>query len=253
LEGILETVIDVGFDRLTFNDLRLVFEGWPSQISAKWGCQQLKAVFRWAVDSRRDYVPADFVNINFGVKSVARKRVLSKEELKAVLLALNGCDDVWFAAMRFILLTLLRVNEVAGLRWKDVDLENGIITLPETKNGEIHVLPLSRQAMKMIVDRKPAKVRLNDPVFSGISSNWNPAQKRINQLSGTDGWHRHDLRRTGATLLGELGVMPDIIEAALNHVSIHSPLAATYNRSRYRKQVSEALQMLADYLDSLLC
>jgi integrase len=62
---------------------------------------------------------------------------------------------------------------------------------------------------------------------------------------------RHDLRRTGATMLGEMGELPDIIEAALNHVSIRSPLAATYNRSRYRPQVAAALQRLGDALDGI--
>jgi integrase len=253
LSFLLQEVIDVGFDRLTYADLRRVFEGHPSQISAKWGCQQMKPIFRWAIETQRDYVPADFVNLNFGIKSEARKRVLSADELKVVLLALDAHrDDVWFAAMRFILLTLLRVNEVSGLRWKDVDLEAKTITLPVTKNGEPHVVPLSRQALQIIAERKPAKVRLDGSVFAGITTNWNPAQRRINRLSGTDGWHRHDLRRTGATLLGEMGIVPDIVEAALNHVSIHNQLAATYNRSRYRPQVAEALQRLADKLDDLV-
>lgn len=222
-------------------------------VSAKWGCQQLKPVFRWAVQTQRDYVPADFVNINFGIKSSARKRVLSVDELKAVLLALDAhLDNPYLAAMRFILLTLLRVNEVSGLRWKDVDLEAKTITIPETKNGEPHIVPLSRQAMQIIADRKVDGVRTNGLVFAGIMSNWNPAQLLINRLSGTEGWHRHDLRRTGATLLGEMGVMPDIVEAALNHVSIHSQLASVYNRSRYRPQVAEALQRLADKLDGLV-
>jgi hypothetical protein len=69
--------------------------------------------------------------------------------------------------------------------------------------------------------------------------------------SGTEGWHRHDLRRTGATMLGELGEMPDIVEAALKYVTIRSPLASTYNRSRCRPQVATALQRLADVLDGI--
>jgi hypothetical protein len=52
-------------------------------------------------------------------------------------------------------------------------------------------------------------------------------------------------------MLGEMGELPDIIEAALNHVSIRSALAATYNRSRYRPQVAVALQRLADALDGI--
>jgi integrase len=252
LSGIIADVIDVPFARLTFADLREVFENHPSLISAKWGCAQLKPIFRWAVQTGREWVPAQFVEINFGRKSVARKRVLSAAELKSVLLAIDDSDNVYLDAMKFILLTLLRVNEVAGLRWKDVDLDAGLITLPETKNGETHVLPLSRQARQMIADRKGARVKANDPVFDGLRSNWYPAQIRINKLSGTEGWHRHDLRRTGATLLGELGVIPDIVEAALNHATIRSQLAATYNRSRYRPQVAEALQRLADHIDTLV-
>jgi hypothetical protein len=45
--------------------------------------------------------------------------------------------------------------------------------------------------------------------------------------------------------------LPDIVEAALNHVSIRSPIAATYNRGRYWPQVVAALQRLADALDGI--
>jgi hypothetical protein len=52
-------------------------------------------------------------------------------------------------------------------------------------------------------------------------------------------------------MLGEMGVLADIVEAALNHVAIKSPLAATYNQSRYRRCVAEALQDLANKLDEI--
>ncbi len=81
--------------------------------------------------------------------------------------------------------------------------------------------------------------------------NWDRETRAIQIASGTNGWTRHDLRRTGATMLGEMGELPDIVEAALNHVSIRSPLAATYNRSRYRPQVAAALQRLADALEEI--
>ena len=81
---------------------------------------------------------------------------------------------------------------------------------------------------------------------------WDRETKRLQGRCNVTGWTRHDLRRTGATLLGEMGETPDIIEAALNHASIRSPLAATYNRSRYRPQVAGALQRLADALAHLI-
>ena len=45
-----------------------------------------------------------------------------------------------------------------------------------------------------------------------------------------------------------LGELPDVIEAALNHVNIRSSLAATYNRSRFQPQVRHALEKLGDYV-----
>ena len=159
LSGILKPIIDTPFDKLAYADLRDTFENHPSQISAKWGCAQLRPVFKWAIDSERDYVPANFINLNFGKKSVARKRVLSAEEIKAIIGAIREHkDNPYLAGMHFILLTLLRVNEVAGLQWQNVDLKANTITLPETKNGETHVVPLSQQALQIIIERKPAKV-----------------------------------------------------------------------------------------------
>ncbi len=81
--------------------------------------------------------------------------------------------------------------------------------------------------------------------------NWDREGKRIMQASGTSGWTRHDLRRSGATLLGEMGVEPHVIEAGLNHAHVGGQLASLYNQSRYRPAVAAALQLLADALDNI--
>jgi hypothetical protein len=80
---------------------------------------------------------------------------------------------------------------------------------------------------------------------------WDLWTKRFMAASGTSGWHRHDLRRTGATLLGELGTEPHVIESALNHAHVSTQLASVYNRFRYGPQVADALQRLADALDGI--
>jgi hypothetical protein len=79
-------------------------------------------------------------------------------------------------------------------------------------------------------------------------TDWDRVTKALQEACGTNGWTRHDLRRIGATMLGEMVELPDINEAALSHVSIRSPLAATYNRSCYRPQGAAALLPLADAL-----
>jgi integrase len=62
-------------------------------------------------------------------------------------------------------------------------------------------------------------------------------------------WKPHDLRRTVATRMAELGVQPHIVEAVLNHVSGHkSGVAGIYNRATYDKEKREALNLWAEYV-----
>ena len=132
------------------------------------------------------------------------------------------------AVLRFILLTLARREEAAGARWREIDLTSGTWTVPgeRTKNAEPHTVPLSRQAIALLRALGPGAA--DELVFrtfaGGPISNWDRETKILQEASGTEGWTRHDLRRTGATMLGEMGELPDIIEAALNHVT--HPLAA---------------------------
>lgn len=187
-----------------------------------------------------------------------RRRVLTREELAAVLPVLRTSTRPYAAAMRFMLLTLARREEAAAAEWRHVDLDGATWTIPATKNGEPHAVPLSGQAVELLrqvqgTGRKPPKAAAL--VFHTSNGTrlraWDRETKAIQAASGTTGWTRHDLRRTGATMLGEMGVIPDIIEAALNHTTIRSALAATYNRSRYRPQVAEALQRLADAMEGV--
>ena len=163
-------------------------------------------------------------------------------------------SDGYHDCMYFILLTLLRRSEAESLRWDQIDFAGKVIRIEETKNGEAHVLPLSRQAMELLETRKAIN-GVGDLVFVNSvgtkMANWNRVQISLHRTSDTKGWHRHDLRRTGATMLGEMQFHPHIIEAALNHVTIHSQIASIYNRARYRPEVAKALQALADKLDEI--
>jgi integrase len=158
-------------------------------------------------------------------------------------------------ALRFLLLTLARRDEAADARWREIDLTARTWTIPgaRTKNGEPHTVPLSRQAATLL--QSIGSGAPGDLVFHSFTGkpidNWDRETKAVQRASGTGGWSRHDLRRTGATLLGEMGEPPHVVEAALNHADIRSPLAATYNRSRYRPQVETALQRLGDRLDGI--
>jgi integrase len=242
------------------SDLQMQADGWGAPQSAAAAVRYLRPVLKWA--AQRGYAPNELTQIVPPATVKRRKRILSRDELAAVLPVLRTSSRPYAAALRFMLLTLTRRQETALARWRDVDMEARTWIIPVTKNGEPHTVPLSRQALDLLRSRLPIDPDDNpmhaDPdalVFSTSTGatlgNWDRETKVLQEASGTEGWTRHDLRRTGATMLGEMGELPDIIEAALNHVSIRSPLAATYNRSRYRPQVATALQRLADALDGI--
>lgn len=236
---------------LTISDLQLTADQHPSGQSAAAAVRYLRPILKWAV--HRGYVPAEVSALQPPATVGQRRRVLSREELTALLPALDRSDRPYARALRFMLLTLARREEVCAACWRHVDTQAMTWTIPETKNGEPHVVPLSRQALALLQSMEPGKpaALIFATMTGGRLRNWDRETKAIQEASGTSGWTRHDLRRTGATMLGEMGELPDIIEAALNHVSIRSPLAATYNRARYRPQVAAALQRLADALDGI--
>jgi integrase len=65
-------------------------------------------------------------------------------------------------------------------------------------------------------------------------------------------WRLHDLRRTAATMMAELGVLPHIVEAILNHVSGHKAgVAGIYNRAKYIEEMREALVKWGDYVQGI--
>jgi integrase len=188
-----------------------------------------------------------------------RDRVLTEPELAALLKAL-GHDD-FSDIVRLLVLTGQRREEIGGLKWNEIDRSLGremIVLGPDrTKNKRQHELPLSRQALAIIERRLAPKIvsrqhRLGEFVFGRRFTAWSKSKEILDRrLSGT-AWRLHDLRRSAATHMAELGVFPHIIEAVLNHVSGHkSGVAGIYNRARYQNDMRAAIQTWADYVDRL--
>jgi len=182
----------------------------------------------------------------------SRDRTLSQTELRNLLTALG--TDQFSDVVRLLILTGQRREEIGGLRWSEVDLGRGLIVLPpaRTKNKRLHELPLSRQA-RAILECHP---RRNDLVFgtgAGGFTSWSNNKAALDKrLNGIGDWRLHDLRRTTATMMAELGILPHIIEAILNHVSGHrAGVAGIYNRARYEGEMRSALQRWGDYIDTL--
>ena len=172
-------------------------------------------------------------------ESGPRERVLTEAELRKLWAALgqNWYSDI----VRLLLLTGQRREEIGALAWSEIDFDRGMIVLApvRTKNSRHHELPLSRQALA-ILQRRPRP----DFLFS--------RRKGFAKHLGIAPWRLHDLRRTCATGMAELGVQPHIIEAVLNHASGHKGgVAGIYNRASYSEPMREALQRWADHLQTI--
>jgi integrase len=253
IESVFAKHLPHALSAVTRLDLQATADEWPSSQSAAAAVRYLRPVMKWA--AFRQQAPGELALIVPPAKVGRRKRVLSSDELSKLLPLLRSSDRPYAAALQFLLLTLARREEASAAVWRDIDLKAAVWTIPRTKNDQPRAVPLSRQALDLLQRRKPESARPSDPVFANGAGkpllNWDRETKALMKASGTAGWTRHDLRRTGATMLGDMGELPDIIEAALNHVAIRSQLVATYNRSRYRPQVAAALQRLADALDGV--
>jgi integrase len=180
-----------------------------------------------------------------------RERVLSAEEIRSLWRGLG--DDRYSDIIKLLLLTGQRRNEIGRLQWSEVDLVRKQITLgaDRTKNSREHSIPLSTQALA-ILSRQPRR-NSSDFLFAERGFNdWDSPKSALDRRLGIAPYRLHDLRRTCATQMAEIGVQPHIIEAVLNHVSGHkSGVAGVYNRAKYSGEMRDALQRWADWIEKL--
>jgi integrase len=248
IDRVFKALLGRPLEALRPSDLQMVADAYPAKQIAASAVRCLRPVLKWG--AARDYVSGTAADLKPPAVVKRREHVLTREELKALLPHLQETENPYRRAMFFMLLTLARREEVAGALWRDVDLTAGLWRLPKTKNGLDHVIPLSDQALDLLhsIGAKKGDTLIFASSTGGRLSNWDREAKSLMKASATAGWTRHDLRRTGATLLGEMGVEPHVIESALNHALIGSQIGAVYNRARYRPAVGRALQMLAEHL-----
>jgi integrase len=132
----------------------------------------------------------------------------------------------------------------------------GVWTLPaaRSKNGKQHQLPLMPLALDVIA--AVPRLATRDTLFGmrgGGFTSWSGAKRELDARSGVTGWTVHDIRRSMATGLANLGVQPHVVEQVLNHQSGHKRgVAGVYNRSSYEREVRAALALWADHIHALV-
>ena len=151
-----------------------------------------------------------------------------------------------------LLCTGLRRDEPLKLKWCDVDFEHKTFTVTDTKNGKPLILPMTRRTESILHERHGQLKAVSDYVFPqhsnpDKSATMNRVCERIAKLSGID-FTAHDLRRTTATALSELGYSIEDIGRILNHSrkSVTDQYIQT-SLEHLRGALEELEQMLFDW------
>ncbi len=204
-------------------------------------------IFNFA--ARKALVPETFANpcanVEQPTKEKSRDRVLSDDEIKALLKDLENRAEPTASIYRLVLLTGQRPGEVKALRWCDIDGEN-IWTIPatETKNHREHKVPLSSQSLA-VIEQLRHLTGDGEFVFAapgGGHIKWlQKMSQRIQKNTGFS-FRPHDLRRTCATNLSKLGVDDVTIAKILNHSWPLRHMTAVYNRCERLPEMSRALE-----------
>jgi integrase len=224
-----------------------------SSIVAARARAQLSALFSWAL--AHGLCEANPVVGTLAPKGgQPRERVLSDAELAAIWRACG--DDDHGRCIKLLILTGGRRQEIGGIAFSEIDLERGTWTLPasRSKNGRAHTLPLL-PAMRAIIEAVPRMVG-RDQLFGARANGftgWSRGRTALDQRAGVRDWTVHDIRRSVATKLADIGVLPHVIEQILNHQSGHKRgPAGIYNRSSYEREVRAALATWHDHLRTLI-
>lgn len=212
----------------------------------------LSGLYGWLIE--RGYVDVSpLLHIKPRANGGGRERVLVEDELANIWEMTEVTGDHG-AIVRLLMLTGQRKSEIGDLMWSEVNLDKKQIELggSRTKNRKPHVIPLSRQALKILKGLHRHAGR--DHVFGKGSrgfQGWSKSKAALDaELPEMEPWRLHDIRRSVVTLMSEAGIaQPHVIEAIVNHVSgSKAGVAGIYNKAAYAAEKRHALQAWGEHL-----
>ncbi len=256
------------------SELQRAVDAHTAKAAAARAVGYITPALKWA--TKRGLMQGAF-DLEKPLQDAPKQKVMDKVELAAVWPTLT---DAYGRCCRLLLLTGARRDEASNATWGQFDLEQGLWTIPAETRKDTRTqtkrrqrpkaamqVPLSRQALELMEQAKEAElsrrqlvgtgkaIAADDLVFVGQKGgkldNWDRWLKANAKKSGISGWSAHALRRTTATLAGDLGAPPHIVSVILGHANLGGQLIAGYNKSRYEAEHAKFLQEVADLLDRL--
>lgn len=226
----------------------------------------VKQVYAFAVlHGERVKNPADEVGPASIATFVPKDRALSPTEVRVFLQEIENVPTIPTIrlGLRLILLTLVRKSELLDAIWDEVDFERAVWSIPKErmKRRKPHNVYLSQQALDIMIALKtcaanssyllPSRYDADGPMSRATFNRITMAVVARAKAKGLPlaPFTVHDLRRTGSTLLNELGFNRDWIEKCLAHSDGHSS-RGVYNKAEYEQQRRHMLQEWAHLIDA---
>ncbi|MFA5924788.1 MAG: site-specific integrase [Methylococcaceae bacterium] len=168
---------------------------------------------------------------------------------------------------------MCRIGELSKAKFSDIDPELKTWTIPNenSKNGKAHTIYLSDFTLEQFrllktvaqsdtwifpnrdnsnhVSEKSITKQIGGRQSENILSNRSKDNQALVLTGGK--WTPHDLRRTGATMMGDLGIAPDVIEKCLNHTE-ENKVKRIYQRQKMELEQAQAWRVLGDRLNLLV-
>ena len=159
-------------------------------------------------------------------------------------------------AMKFLLLTFVRTGELRGASWTEIDFDRAEWRIPaeRMKMRELHIVPLSRQAIEILKELQPITGQWQYVFPNQHKPTGHMSENTILYALYRMGYHSratgHGFRSTASTVLNEHGFQPDVIERQLAHGE-RNKVRAAYNHAQYLPERRKMMQWWADYLDEV--
>jgi len=238
--------------------LRHASLGKRSKARANNAMRVLRAVFNHAIAKYEDNYGYQ-VALSNPVDRLSQTHAWYKVNRRQTLIKPHELPD-WFAASRqlnnettrhylyLLLFTGLRRSQASGLKWEDVDFKDKTLTINETKNHQLHVLPLSDFLYELLKKRHADK---DSPyVFPSDSERGylvepRTAVKRVSELSGIT-FTLHDLRRTFIAIAENLDIPGYALKQLLNHKEPND-VTVDYIASNVDR-LREPMQQITDFI-----
>ncbi len=209
--------------------------------------------------------PADEVGPASIATFVPKDRSLSPAEIRVMLKQIEHVPTLPTIrlGMRLFLLTMVRKSELQDATWDEVDFENAVWSIPKErmKRSKPHNVYLAQQAIDILIALKtcagnsryllPSRYDADAPMSRATFNRITTAVVVRAKKEGLplEPFTVHDLRRTGSTLLNELGFNSDWIEKCLAHEDGRSS-RGIYNKAEYEHQRRHMMQEWANLIDA---